>query len=124
MKVRVLALALSAAALAACSGESGGKATLWITRDKGTHVLLVRKVPSGLTAMQALDRVADIKTRYAGRFVEAINGIEGSLSARDTVIGDTPAWRAMSLIVTAPVRLTLPLMDDVLALAREPNIDW
>ena len=82
MKVRVLALALSAAALAACSGESGGKATLWITRDKGTHVLLVRKVPSGLTAMQALDRVADIKTRYAGRFVEAINGIEGSLSAR------------------------------------------
>ncbi len=32
--------------------------------------------------MQGLDRVAAIKTRYGGRFVQAINGIEGSLAGR------------------------------------------
>jgi len=32
--------------------------------------------------MQALDRVTDIKTRYSGRFVQSINGIEGSITAR------------------------------------------
>jgi hypothetical protein len=32
--------------------------------------------------MQALRRVADVKTRYGGRFVQAINGIAGSLSAQ------------------------------------------
>lgn len=77
-----LALVLAAAALAGCGGGEHGKATLWITRDRGAAVLLDRQVPAGLTAMQALDRVADIKTRYAGRYVQAINGIEGSLSAR------------------------------------------
>lgn len=39
-------------------------------------------VPAGLTAMQALDRVAEVKTRYGGRFVQAIGGAQGSLSAR------------------------------------------
>ena len=80
MKLRFLTLALAVAALAGCGGESGGKSTLWITRDAGAHVLLVLEVPAGLTAMQALDRAADVKTRYAGRFVQAINGIEGSLN--------------------------------------------
>ena len=55
---------------------------VWVTRDRGAHVLLMRTVPAGLTAMQGLDRVADIKTRYAGRYVQAIDGIEGSLTAR------------------------------------------
>jgi hypothetical protein len=32
--------------------------------------------------MQALDRVADIKTRYAGRFVQSIDRIDGSVTAR------------------------------------------
>jgi hypothetical protein len=82
VRLRLFALALAAASLAGCGGESSGQATVWITRDKGAHVLLVRKVPAGLTAMQALDRVADIETRYAGRFVQAINGVEGSLAAR------------------------------------------
>jgi hypothetical protein len=80
VKLRFLTLALAVAALAGCGGESGGKSTLWITRDAGAHVLLVREVPAGLTAMQALDRAADVKTRYAGRFVQAINGIEGSVN--------------------------------------------
>lgn len=77
-----LALALAVAALAGCGGEGGGKATIWITRDLGTHVLLQKSVPSGLTAMQALDRVADVDTRYGGRFVQAINGVHGSLAAQ------------------------------------------
>jgi hypothetical protein len=80
--VRKLLLFLVVAVLAGCGGEDGGKATIWITRDRGAHVLLQQRVPSGLTAMQALDRVADIDTRYAGRYVQAIDGFEGSLSSR------------------------------------------
>jgi len=38
-------------------------------------VLVSTTVPAGLTAMQALERKADIDTSYGGRFVVAINGI-------------------------------------------------
>jgi hypothetical protein len=77
-------LAVVTVALAGCGGATAehGDATLWVTRDRGAHVLLVRTVPAGLTAMQALDRVADIDTTYGGRYVQSINGIDGSLSAR------------------------------------------
>jgi Domain of unknown function (DUF4430) len=44
--------------------------------------LRARSVPAGLTAMQALDRVADVKTRYGGRFVQGIDGLEGSAGAQ------------------------------------------
>jgi hypothetical protein len=77
-----LVLVLTVAALTGCGGGEHGTATVWVTRDGGTHALLNRRVPAGLTAMQALDRVADIKTRYAGRFVQSIDGIEGSATAR------------------------------------------
>ena len=77
-----LALVLAAVALAGCGGGESGKATLWITRDRGAHVLVAKQVPAGLTAMQALDRVADIDTRYGGRYVQAINGLAGSISSR------------------------------------------
>jgi len=43
-------------------------------------VLLVRHVPAGLTAMQGLMRVAHVQTRYAGRFVQSIDGVSGSLT--------------------------------------------
>jgi hypothetical protein len=80
----LVAAVLASASLAGCGtvGAGHGTATIWITRDRGTHVLVQRTVPAGLTAMQGLDRVARIKTRYSGRFVQAIDGIEGSLSAR------------------------------------------
>ena len=78
--------ALLAAVLVAtgCGAEAGGKgtATIWITRDRGERVLLVKEVPAGLTAMQALDRVADVETRYGGRYVQGIDGLEGSLGDR------------------------------------------
>lgn len=67
--------------LAGCGGNSGS-ATLRITRDRGHHVLLVARVPAGLTAMQALERKAKVKTSYGGRFVVAINGLT-SASHRD-----------------------------------------
>jgi hypothetical protein len=67
----LLALAL---ALAGCGG-SGGSATLKVTRDHGRYVLLNTSVPAGLTAIQALQRKADVKTSYGGRFVVSINGV-------------------------------------------------
>jgi hypothetical protein len=70
---------LGAVVLAGCSATHG-TATVWVTRDRGSHVLLVRHVPAGLTAVQGLERVAHVQTRYAGRFVQAIDGISGSLA--------------------------------------------
>jgi Domain of unknown function (DUF4430) len=78
-----LRVAAAVLATAGCGNGGGhGTATIWVTRDRGADVLVERTVPAGLTAMQGLDRVAHIKTRYAGRFVQAIDGVEGSLSAR------------------------------------------
>ena len=74
----LLGLALLAAG---CGGNIGhGQATLWVTRDRGGHVLLVAHVPAGLTAIQALERKAKVETRYGGRFVQAIDGVQGSLA--------------------------------------------
>jgi hypothetical protein len=82
---RALAALLLAVLLAACGGGEGGEAgegataRLWITHDRGAEVVLTATVPAGLTVMQALQREADVETRYGGRFVEAIEGVEGSL---------------------------------------------
>jgi Domain of unknown function (DUF4430) len=76
--VRRFALAAAlAVALAGCSSGTGasGHATVWVTRDRGAHVLHVGKVPAGLTALQGLDRVAELKTRYGGRYVRAVDGV-------------------------------------------------
>jgi hypothetical protein len=81
---RGLAVALLALLLAACGGESAGSgsAELWVTRDRGQEVVLTATVPAGLTVLQALDREADVETRYGGRYVQAVNGVEGSLADR------------------------------------------
>ncbi|HYZ19742.1 MAG TPA: DUF4430 domain-containing protein [Gaiellaceae bacterium] len=42
----------------------------------------MKTVPAGLTAMQALDREADVETRYGGRFVQSIEGLEGDVGER------------------------------------------
>jgi Domain of unknown function (DUF4430) len=80
--IRLCLAAAAAALLAGCGGVGHGQATIWVTRDEGRTVLLVKRVPAGETAMQALDRSAKIDTRYGGRFVEAINGLSGSVSSR------------------------------------------
>ena len=84
MVARVAGLMLAALVLAACSGAPGesGKASLWITRDRGSEVVMLRTVDAGQTAMQALESVAEVETRYGGRFVQSIEGIEGSLEAQ------------------------------------------
>ena len=83
MTARAAAVVALLAVVVGCgNGAGGGRATLWITRDRGARVLKVVHVPAGLTAMQALERVADVSTRYGGRYVEAIDGIRGSLGAQ------------------------------------------
>ena len=79
---RALLAALALVLLPGCGHErtGSGSATLWVTRDRGASVLAVRMVPDGLTAMQALDRELDVKTRYSGRFVQSIEGIDGDAS--------------------------------------------
>lgn len=82
--IRAAAGLLAALVVAGCGGAAveEGTATVWITRDRGARVLRTATVPAGLTAMQALRRVADVETRYGGRFVQSIDGLAGSLSAR------------------------------------------
>jgi hypothetical protein len=84
-RAAVLAGALVLAALAAFAALGGdfgspeeGRATLWITRDEGRRVLHDGPVPAGLTALQALDRAAEVSTRYGGRFVHAVDGVASS----------------------------------------------
>jgi Domain of unknown function (DUF4430) len=81
--LRRLALLLAAACLLVGCGEEAageGSAQLWITRDRGDEVVLTTSVPAGISALEALRRKADVETRYGGRFVQSINGIEGSLA--------------------------------------------
>ena len=86
---RVAALLLASLALAGCGGGSPGvgrgntgTARLWITRDRGATLLLSATVPAGETLMRALRSRAKVDTRYGGRFVQAIDGLSGSLSSR------------------------------------------
>jgi hypothetical protein len=80
---RLAAAALALAALAGCgSTHTKGSATLWITRDRGQHVLLAGKVKAGQSAMQALQHEAKVKTSYGGRFVQSIDGVSGDRSAQ------------------------------------------
>ncbi len=79
---RRLALLLAAACLLAGCGEEAageGSAQLWITRDRGSDVVLSTSVPAGISALEALRRKADVETRHGGRFVQAIDGIEGDI---------------------------------------------
>ena len=81
---RLAALLLVLGVVAGCGEERAGEgqATLWVTRDRGAHVVVTAQVPAGISAMEALRRKADVDTRYGGRYVQAVNGIEGSLTAR------------------------------------------
>ena len=82
---RALALLALVLALSGCGGSAGGggTASLWVTRDRGQTVVLTATVPAGSTVLQALDLKAEIETRYGGRFVQAVEGIEGSISRHE-----------------------------------------
>jgi hypothetical protein len=77
VRTRALALAALAVALAGCGSakSSAGSATIWVTRDRGAVVLHSAQVPAGESVMQALDRVASVKTRFGGRYVHSVDGL-------------------------------------------------
>jgi hypothetical protein len=81
---RLAALLLVLGLLAGCGEEAPGEgqATLWVTRDRGAQVMLNTSVSAGISAMEALRRKADVETTYGGRYVQAIDGVEGSLGSR------------------------------------------
>jgi hypothetical protein len=81
--IRRLALLLAAACLLAGCGEEAvgeGSARLWVTRDRGSEVMISTTVPAGISALEALRRKADVDTRHGGRFVQSIDGVEGDLA--------------------------------------------
>jgi hypothetical protein len=80
--MRGAAVLLLALVLAGCgSGARGhGTATLWVTRDRGAHVVFAGAVPAGLNGIQTVERKLKVTTRYGGRFVQSIAGVSGSLS--------------------------------------------
>jgi hypothetical protein len=70
--------------LAGCGGPGGeeGTAQLWVTRDRGAELVLDTEVDAGQTLMRALASKAEVETRYGGRYIQAVNGLEGSLSSQ------------------------------------------
>ncbi len=83
-----VAAALAALALAGCGGgdnaEQGAPATetqaeqaaVLVTRDCGKEEVVEKtEVPAGQTAMQALERVAEVEKDSGGKFVTAIEGV-------------------------------------------------
>jgi len=64
------------------SGEEEGTAQLWVTRDRGAELLVDAEVEAGQTLLRALAAETDVETRYGGRYVQSVNGLEGSLGDR------------------------------------------
>ncbi len=73
-RVALLALALVAAGCGSTQAGSG-RATVWVTRDRGAHVLHVGKVPAGLNAMQAVARLGKVQTTFGGRYLRSVDGV-------------------------------------------------
>ena len=79
-----IALLGCALVLAGCggNGRAHGEATLWVTHDRGAHVVFSGAVPAGLNGIQTLERKLKVTTRYGGRYVQSIDGTAGSLGAQ------------------------------------------
>jgi hypothetical protein len=77
-----IALLLAVLAAAGCGlgpGKGVGDVGLTVTRDYGTVPMLRRQlgdVTESDTAMRALERNAEIETRYGGGFVQSIDGLD------------------------------------------------
>lgn len=82
--MRRAALLLLALVLAGCggNGREQGTATLWVTRDRGARVLFAGTVPAGLNAIQVVGRKLHVTTRYGGRYLQSVDGVEGSLAGQ------------------------------------------
>src|SRR5439155_13205253 len=55
-RVRLVPLLGAVVLAAGCGSSSSGRAIVWVTRDRGAHVLHVANVPAGVTAAQGLER--------------------------------------------------------------------
>lgn len=77
----VLLLAL---VLAGCggSGRGHGTATLWVTRDRGAHVIFSGAVPAGSDGIRTVEAKLKVTTRYGGRYLQSVNGLAGSLTSQ------------------------------------------
>jgi hypothetical protein len=77
----VLALAL---VLAGCggSGRGHGTATLWVTTDRGAHVVFSGPVPAGSDGIRTVEGKLKVTTRYGGRYLQSVDGIAGSLTSQ------------------------------------------
>jgi hypothetical protein len=80
--VRTTLVLVLALVLAGCGGggHGHGTATLWVTRDRGAHVIYAGPVPAGLDGIQVVERKLKVTTRYGGRYLQSIDGISGSLT--------------------------------------------
>jgi len=80
--VRRSLVLLLALALAGCgtSGRGHGTATLWVTRDRGAHVIFAGAVPAGSDGIRTVEGKLKVTTRYGGRYLQSVNGISGSLT--------------------------------------------
>lgn len=80
------ALSLLATVASGCGlgpGEDTGEASLLVTRDYGSRVLLDKPdlpVNESSNAMRILDLNADLETRYGGEFVQSVDGLSGESS--------------------------------------------
>jgi hypothetical protein len=81
-----IALLLTALATAGCGlgpGKEVGDVELTVTRDYGTVPMLRRELgdlTESDTVMRALERNAEVGTRYGGGFVQSIDGLEAEES--------------------------------------------
>jgi Domain of unknown function (DUF4430) len=82
--VRLAAVLLLALLLAGCGGDGRGHgtATLWVTRDRGAHVVFAGQVPAGLDGIRTVEEKLHVTTRYGGRYLQSVDGISGSLSSQ------------------------------------------
>jgi hypothetical protein len=85
-RLRLFGVLCAAAALGGCgigpgrTAESGARLT--VTRDFGSRPLLDverAKVAGADTVMRVLQRNAKVRTRFGGRFVQAIDGVAGGV---------------------------------------------
>jgi hypothetical protein len=75
----VLVLALVLAGCGA-SGRGHGTATLWVTTDRGAHVVFSGPVPAGSDGIRTVEAKLKVTTRYGGRYLQSVNGLAGSVT--------------------------------------------
>ncbi len=81
--VGMAAVLLASLLVAGCGlgpGKDTGEASLLVTRDYGSEVLIDKPdlpVNESSNAMRILDENGDLDTRYGGEFVQSVNGLSG-----------------------------------------------